>query len=248
MTAGPQKVLIVVSSHAAWPEADRTTGYWVGEVSHFAEVIQQAGFAFDVVSPEGGAAPMDPKSVKGMQSFDGGYKAYERNPVLQEKLANTLRPDQIDPADYAAIYFAGGHGTMWDFPGNDELAALTGRIYDSGAVVSAVCHGVAGLLDVRTADGSYLLEGHEVTGFANVEERLMGLSAKVPYLTETRMRERGATYRRGLPFTAHAVVDGRLVTGQNPGSTKKVAQRVVALLQARGGAAQDAGASAAGAP
>lgn len=96
--------------------------------------------------------------------------------------------------------------------------------------MGAVCHGVAGLLDVRLADGRYLLDGHEVTGFANVEERLMGLSSKVPYLTETKMRERGATSRRGLPFRAHAVVDGRLVTGQNPRSTKKVAQEVVALL------------------
>ncbi len=119
---------------------------------------------------------------------------------------------------------------MWDFPGNEALAKLAGRLYDGGGVVGAVCHGVAGLLDVQLADGSYLLNGHEVTGFANVEEKLMGLSSKVPYLTETKLKERGAKYRRGLPFTAHAVVDGRLVTGQNPGSTKKVAQEVVALL------------------
>jgi putative intracellular protease/amidase len=230
VTDTEKRVLIVVSSHREWPEAGRETGYWIGEVAHFAEVIQEAGFEFDVVSPEGGPPPMDPKSVKGMQSRDGGYKAYQRNPVLQEKLQNTLRPDQVDPDDYAAIYFAGGHGTMWDFPGNEELARLAGRLYDDGRVVGAVCHGVAGLLDFQLADGRYLLDGQEVTGFANVEEKLMGLSSKVPYLTETRMKERGAKYRRGLPFMAHAVVDSRLVTGQNPGSTKKVAQEVVALL------------------
>jgi putative intracellular protease/amidase len=230
VTDSGKKVLIVVSSHQDWSEAGRKTGYWIGEVSHFAEVVQEAGFEFDVVSPQGGAAPMDPKSVKGMQSLDGGYKAYQRNPALQEKLQNTLRPDQVDPDDYAAIYFAGGHGTMWDFPGNEALAKLAARLYDDGGVVGAVCHGVAGLLDVQLADGSYLLDGHEVTGFANVEEKLMGLSSKVPYLTETRMKERGANYSRGLPFMAHAVVDGRLVTGQNPGSTKKVAQEVVTLL------------------
>jgi putative intracellular protease/amidase len=226
-----KRILIVVSSHRDWSAAGRSTGYWIGEVSHFAEVVQKAGFEFDVVSPEGGAPPMDPKSVRGMQSRDGGYKAYQRNPVLQEKLQNTLRPHQVDADDYAAIYFAGGHGTMWDFPGNEELAKLAGRLYDDGRVVGAVCHGVAGLLDVQLADGRYLLDGHEVTGFANVEEKLMGLSSKVPYLTETKMKERGAKYRRGLPFMAHAVVDGRLVTGQNPGSTKKVAQEVVALLR-----------------
>lgn len=120
---------------------------------------------------------------------------------------------------------------MWDFPGNEALAALAGRLYDDGAVVGAVCHGVAGLLDVRLADGSYLLDEHRATGFANIEERLMGLTSKVPYLTETRMKERGARYERGLPFRSHAVVDGRLVTGQNPSSTKAVAREVVALLE-----------------
>jgi putative intracellular protease/amidase len=231
VTDETKRVLIVVSSHEDWPEADRKTGYWIGEVAHFVEVIQEAGIEFDVVSPQGGAAPMDPKSMKGMQSFDGGYKAYKRNAALQEKLQSTLRPEEVDPDDYAAIYFAGGHGTMWDFPGNEALARLAAQFYDSGRVVGAVCHGVAGLLDARLADGRYLLEGHEVTGFANVEERLMGYRSKVPYLTETRMRERGARYSRSLPFTAHAVVDGRLVTGQNPSSTKKVAQEVVALLR-----------------
>jgi putative intracellular protease/amidase len=225
-----KKILIVVSSHTEWSKADRKTGYWIGEVSHFAEVAQEAGFELDVVSPQGGAAPMDPKSVKGMQSFDRGYKAYLRNPELQRKLESTLRPDEVDAGDYAAIYFAGGHGTMWDFPGNEALAELAGRLYDGGGVVGAVCHGVTGLLDVQLADGKHLLDGREVTGFANVEERLMGLSSKVPYLTETRMKERGAKYRRGLPFMSHAVVDGRLVTGQNPGSTKEVAREVIALL------------------
>lgn len=123
---------------------------------------------------------MDPKSVKGMQSFDGGYKAYLRDPELQQKLAHTLRPDEVDPDDYAAIYFAGGHGTMWDFPGNEALAELTGRLYGGGGVVGAVCHGVTGLLDVQLSDGKYLLDGHQVTGFANIEERLMRLSSKVP--------------------------------------------------------------------
>lgn len=231
MTDSKKKVLIVVSSHQDWPEAGRETGYWVGEVSHFTEVIQEAGIDFDVVSPRGGPAPMDPKSAKGVQSLDGGYKAYSRNPELQEKLEGTLRPDQVDPADYAAIYFAGGHGTMWDFPGNEALAELAARLYDNGGVVGAVCHGAAGLLDVRLSDGTYLLDDHRATGFPNVEERLMGLSSKVPYLTETRMKERGAKYERGLPFMSHAVVDGRLVTGQNPSSTKAVAREVVALLE-----------------
>lgn len=231
MNKGRKKILVVVSSHEEWPEANRRTGYWVGEVSHFAEVVEEAGFEVDIVSPQGGAAPMDPKSVKGMQSLDGGFKAYERNPELQRKLEQTLRPDQVDVDYYAAVYFAGGHGTMWDFPGNEALARLAAQVYENGGVVSAVCHGAAGLLDTRLSDGSYLLDGQRATGFANIEERLMGLSSKVPYLTETRMKERGASYDRGLPFLSHVVVDGRLVTGQNPGSAKRVAREMVELLE-----------------
>lgn len=230
MIAEPKRVLIVVSSHRAWPEADRETGYWVGEVSHFVEALEGAGIDYDIVSPRGGEPPMDPKSVSGMQARDGGYRAYEGNPWLQEKLRDTLRPADVEASDYAAIYFAGGHGVMWDFRDNPELAALAAKLYEGGGVVSAVCHGVVGLLDVELGDGSSLIDGREVTGFANFEERLMRLTAKVPYLTETELKKRGGTYRRGLPFLPHAVVDGRLVTGQNPGSTKRVAEKVVGLL------------------
>jgi putative intracellular protease/amidase len=228
----PRKILIVVSSHAAWTSAGRSTGYWMGEVSHFAEVVQEAGFDFDVVSPQGGDAPMDPKSVRGPQSWDGGYRAYLKNPRLRAKLAATLRPDQIDSEAYVAIYYAGGHGTMWDFPGNEALARIAARTYERGQFVAAVCHGVTGLLDVRLANGKYLVDGRPVTGFANIEEKLMGLAGKVPYMTESRLRERGALYERGLPFLPNVVVSDRLVTGQNPGSTKAVARRLVALLAA----------------
>ncbi len=228
-----QKILIVVSSHENWPAANRQTGYWIGEVSHFCEVVEAAGFEYDVVSPQGGASPMDRHSVRGFQSWDGGYGAYQRNPGLQTKLEATLRPDQVRADDYAAIYYAGGHGAMWDFPGNQPLAKLTAAMYERGKVVAAVCHGVTGLLDVRLSDGSYLLAGRRVTGFANVEEKMMGLGSKVPFLTESMMRERGGEYIRGLPFMSHVIASERLVTGQNPRSTKAVARKVVALLSAQ---------------
>jgi putative intracellular protease/amidase len=226
------KVLIVVSSHSAWTNAGRSTGYWVGEVSHFAEIVQEAGVAFDIVSPQGGEPPMDPKSVRGPQALDGGYRAYRKNPTLQAKLTATLRPDQVDVDAYDAIYYAGGHGTMWDFPANETLAKIAARTYERGKFVAAVCHGVTGLLNVQLADGKYLIDGRPLTGFANIEERLMGLASKVPYLTETKLRERGARYERGLPFLPNVVVSDRLVTGQNPGSTRAVARRLVTLLAA----------------
>jgi len=225
------KILVVVTSHADWPAAGRRTGYWVGEVSHFAEVVEAAGHEIDVVSPLGGEAPADPKSVSGPQSLDGGQSALQRNPELRAKLADTLRPDEVDAAAYRAIYYAGGHGTMFDFPDDAGLATLASEIHERGGVVSAVCHGVTGLLNIRLADDEYLVAGQPVTGFPNVEERLMGLADKVPYLTETRLRERGADYRRGAPFLSHTEVSGRLLTGQNPRSSKAVARNVVAALR-----------------
>lgn len=225
------KILVAVTSHSEWPAARRSTGYWVGEVSHFVEVVEAAGHEVDVVSPLGGAAPVDRKSVSGPQSMDGGQAALARNPALQKKLADTMRPDEAVAADYTAIYYAGGHGTMFDFPDDAGLAALAAEIYERGGVVSAVCHGVTGLLNIRLSDGSYLIDGRPVTGFANVEERLMGLAEKVPYLTETRMRERGGDYRRGAPFFAYSVVSGTLITGQNPRSSKVTAKNVLTALQ-----------------
>jgi putative intracellular protease/amidase len=228
-----KKILAVVSSHNEFPGARRSTGYWVGEISHFAEVVEAAHFELDVVSPRGGKAPMDPKSIKGFQSWDGGLGAYERNPALQAKLAATGRADGADADDYAAVYFAGGHGTMWDFADNAALGALAARLYEQGKVVSAVCHGVTGLLGATLSNGKALVDGHELTGFANIEEKLMRLDSKVPFLLESEVRKRNGRYQRGLPFLSHVVVSGRLVTGQNPGSTKAVAKKVVELLQAK---------------
>ncbi|HEX8819371.1 MAG TPA: type 1 glutamine amidotransferase domain-containing protein [Archangium sp.] len=231
MNAASKRILVVVTSHREWSEAGRETGYWAGEVSHFCEVLREEGYDFDMVSPLGGPAPIDQKSVSGYQSWDGGYAALLRDPALKEKLENTLRPEDVRPEDYAAIYYVGGHGTMWDFPGNEKLAEVAARLYEQGRPVAAVCHGVTGLLNIKLSTGEYLLQGKPVTGFANIEERLMGLSSKVPFLTEDEMKKRGALYRRGLPFTAHVEVGERLVTGQNPRSSKRVAQELVKLLK-----------------
>jgi putative intracellular protease/amidase len=202
----------------------------VGEVSHFAEIVEAADFEIDVASPRGGPAPMDPKSVRGLQALDGGYSAYQRNSGLQKKLGDTLTLDRVRAEDYAAIYFAGGHGTMWDFPSNDALGQLAVQLYERGRHVSAVCHGVTGLFSAKLGSGKYLVEGQPVTGFANVEEKLIGLASKVPFLTESGLVERGARYERGLPFLSHVVTGERLVTGQNPASTKAVARELVRQL------------------
>ena len=132
---------------------------------------------------------------------------------------------------YAAIFFAGGHGTMWDFPDDARLQRLTATIYEKGGVVGAVCHGPAALVNVKLSDGSYLVAGRTVAGFTNEEEEAVGLTKVVPFLLESRMIERGATITKAANFQAHSVADARVVTGQNPASATGVAEKIVGLLK-----------------
>lgn len=145
--------------------------------------------------------------------------------------AHPARPDALDPADFDAIYFTGGHAVMWDFPDDAGLQRLTRGIYERGGIVSSVCHGYCGLLNTTLSDGTLLVAGRRITGYSWVEEILAGVAKKVPYNVEQEMARRGARYEKALlPFTSNVVVDGRLVTGQNPQSAKATAEQVVALL------------------
>lgn len=138
----------------------------------------------------------------------------------------------IDASEFDAIYFTGGHAVMWDFPDNEGLQRITRAIHERGGIVSSVCHGYCGLLDTRLADGTLLVAGRRVTGFSWREEVLAGVAAKMPYNAEEEMKRRGARYEKAwLPFVSNVVVDGRLVTGQNPTSAKATAEHVADLLK-----------------
>lgn len=146
-------------------------------------------------------------------------------------LDDTASPDQIDPGDYDAIYFTGGHAVMWDFPDSEGLQRLTREIWESGKVVGAVCHGYCGLLNVRLSNGELLVRDRRLTGFSWREEVLADVANEMPYNAEQQMKDRGARYSKALlPFLSYTVTDGQLVTGQNPGSAKATARRVVDLL------------------
>lgn len=224
-----KKILVVVTSISKYPNMDRPTGLWLGEAVHFVEKVEAAGFEVDFVSPQGGYTPIDPASLSEM-ALPIDWEFYQ-NRSFMDRLGATLRPAQVNPDDYAAIYFAGGHGVIWDFPDNAELQKLSARIYESGGVVSSVCHGAAGLLNIRLTDGSLLIAGKNVTGFSNEEERLAKLDQHVPFLTEDELKQRGANYLKAdQPFTTFAVKSDRLVTGQNPQSGAAVAEQVLAIL------------------
>ncbi|ARQ67549.1 type 1 glutamine amidotransferase domain-containing protein [Streptomyces marincola] len=229
----PKKVLFALTSHGDLGDTGRRTGFYVPEVAHPADVFRRAGFEIAYVSVSGGAPPQD-----GIDPDDAVVAEFLADSETRRALAATPTPAQLDPADYDVIYFAGGHGTMWDFPESAELAGLAAEVYERGGVVAAVCHGPAALVNVKLTDGSYLVAGKQVASFTDDEEEAVGLTSVVPFLLETALVERGAKHTKAANFAPHAVADQRLVTGQNPASAAQVAELAVAeLAAARTGAA-----------
>lgn len=226
----PKRILNVVTNVGHYDDADHPTGLWLSELTHAWHVFDEAGFEQTLVSPAGGAVPLEPRSLK-FPNYDKTAKAWRNAPSKMALLENTLRPDQVDSADYDAIYFTGGHAVMYDFPDSEGLQRIAREIYERDGIVSSVCHGYCGLLNIRLTDGSYLIAGKKMTGFAWIEEVLARVDKLVPYNAEERAKERGALYEKAkLPFVSYTAIDGNLVTGQNPGSAKATAKRVVALL------------------
>lgn len=225
-----KRILHVVSNVSHYADPDKPTGLWLSELTHAHDIFAERGFAQTIVSPKGGVSPLEPRALK-WPLLDASAKAWLNDPQRMALLQTTASPDAIDPADFDAIYFTGGHAVMWDFPDSEGLQAITRAIWERGGIVSAVCHGYCGLLNSRLSDGNLLVKGRKVTGFSWNEEVLAGVAADMPYNAEAEMKQRGARYNKALlPFVSHVVTDGRLVTGQNPGSAKATAKQVAALL------------------
>jgi putative intracellular protease/amidase len=207
-----KRILNVVTNVSHYEDPTEPTGLWLSELTHAYQVFAKAGYEQTIVSPSGGASPLEPRSMK-FPNYDKSAKAWRTNDRKMLLLHRTAAPKDIDSADFDAIYF-------------------TGEIFERGGVVSSVCHGYCGLLNTTLSDGSLFVAGRKLTGFAWSEEVLARVAKLVPYNAEAEMKKRGARYGKGLiPFASHVVVDGRLVTGQNPGSAKATAKRVVSVLE-----------------
>jgi len=225
----PKKALVVVTSVEKYPHEDKATGLWFGEAVHFTEAMEKAGFTVDICSPKGGYVPIDPSSLQAFNiPVDWKYYAC---PEFRRKLGASLYPDQVNADEYCVIYFAGGHGTLWDFYDNPKLQEISRKIYEKNGVVSSVCHGAVGLLNIKLSDGSFLIKGKKVSGFSNKEEAAANMTNHVPFLTEDELKKRGGIYQEAPEiFTPFAVADGRLVSGQNPASAGSVAEKVLQVL------------------
>lgn len=210
---------------------DRLTGLWLSELTHFYDELAKSGWDCDFVSPNGGYVPLDPHSLTMMDDVDRYY--YKDVEFRNNALGNTLRPEQINAEDYDLIYFAGGHGTMWDFPNSENIAEIASTIYKNGGVVSAVCHGVAGLLPIKDEEGNPLINNKIVTGFTNEEEALNGTSEMVPFMTLDALAEKGAKVEFETPFTPVVRKDDRIFTGQNHQTARSLGKVVVDYFKSK---------------
>ncbi|MFJ2555326.1 MULTISPECIES: type 1 glutamine amidotransferase domain-containing protein [unclassified Streptomyces] len=229
-TTRPRRVLYVLTSHATLGDTGEPTGFHLGETVAPWQRLRADGHTVDFVSVRGGRPP-----VIGYDPDDPAQRAFLADPEGGGRLARTPRPEEVDPAAYAGVFFVGGHGTMWDFRGHRALHTLGRVVYESGGVVAAICHGPAALVDLTLSDGTHLVDGHELTAFSHASETARGLADVVPFSLQSELEERGAVFSAAYDRSPHVVVSGRLVTGQNPQSAAELGERMAALLRVAGG-------------
>jgi putative intracellular protease/amidase len=224
------KIVMVLTSHDRLGDTGRKTGFWLEEFAAPYFVFRDAGVELTLASPKGGQPPIDPKSdlpenqTAAMARFKGDRGA-------QEALAHTIRLADVRAADYDTVFYVGGHGPMWDLAESPISIALLESFYESGKPIALVCHS-PGVLRHVTSNGAPLVKGKRVTGFTNEEEEEVQLTHVVPFLVEDELKRLGATFEKLPNWQPFAVVDGRLVTGQNPASSTSAANALLGVLAA----------------
>jgi len=225
------KILMVLTSHDKLGHTGENTGFWLEEFAAPYYAFLDAGAEITLASPKGGQPPLDPTSDEEDHQTDA-TRRFKADAQAQDALASTRRLSGIDPDDFDAVFYPGGHGPLWDLSGDTTSIDLIRTMLESGRPVGAVCHAPAALTEVKGSDGGYIVSGRRVTGFTNTEEEAVGLTGVVPFLVESRLAQRGGQFRRGADWASHVEVDGLLVTGQNPASSAPAAQAVIELLDA----------------
>lgn len=225
------RILMVATSADRMTPGTEPTGVWLEELTTPYYAFRDAGAEVTLASIAGGAVPVDQRSVNADGENDPSVERYLKDADLQAEVANTPVFTDVDPAGYDALFLPGGHGTMFDYPGSEALARLVERFDREGKIVAAVCHGPAGLVSAKKADGTPFVAGRRVAAFTDSEERAVGLDQAVPFLLESHLKELGARHEGGPDFQPFALRDDRLVTGQNPQSAARTAELVMEALK-----------------
>lgn len=216
-------VLMIVTSAARMSNGE-PTGLWLEEFAVPYNLLRNAGHEVTVASPRGGAVPIDPRSVKEEPPADWADAV--------ARLEDAVPLSGVRSADFVAVFVPGGHGTMFDFPGDPHVAGLLAGFHHAGKPIAAVCHGPAAFVDVVREDGLPLVDGFTLTAFSDMEEKLAGLADAVPFLLSERLRALGAKVENGLPLLSHVREDRNLLTGQNPKSSARLAELLIERLAA----------------
>ncbi|MEC6907314.1 type 1 glutamine amidotransferase domain-containing protein [Photobacterium piscicola] len=219
-------ILIVLTSHQNLGTTTAKTGLWLDEFTVPFYLFKDNNDTVTLASPLGGQVPIDPNSdTPEMQTESVVRFKSDTNAITQ--LANTLLLSTINPADYDAVFYPGGHGPLWDLSQDTASKKIIESSYQHNKPTGLVCHGPAALKAPQNADGSPLIMGKNVTGFSNSEEDAVGLSTVVPFLLEDMLTDQGAHYSKGPDWQSYIVVDGNLITGQNPASAQAVAAEII---------------------
>jgi putative intracellular protease/amidase len=225
------KILMVLTSHDQLGNTGHKTGFWLEEFAAPYYVFRDAGATVTLASPKGGQPPIDPKSDL-PENQTPAMERFKQDSAAQKHLSQTLKLSSIRADDFDTVFYPGGHGPMWDLAEDPVSIALIEAFYNSGKPVAAVCH-APGALHRVMYQGAPLVKGKRVTGFTNSEEEAVQLTNVVPFLVEDELKRLGGLYEKASDWESFAIVDDRLITGQNPASSTAAAQALIGVLATR---------------
>ncbi|HET8753738.1 MAG TPA: type 1 glutamine amidotransferase domain-containing protein [Salinimicrobium sp.] len=223
------KILMVLTSHAELGDTGKKTGFWVEEFAAPYYILADAGAEITLASPDGGKPPIDPSSTQENAQTEA-TRRFDKDHELQKKLENTKKLEYIKAAEFDAVFYPGGHGPLWDLTNNLHSIALIEKFYEEMKPTAFVCHAPGVLANVEI-NNEPLVRGKNVTGFANTEEEAVGLTDVVPFLVEDKLNQLGANYSKCSDWSSYVMVDGTLITGQNPASSADAARELLKKLE-----------------
>ncbi|WNH12295.1 type 1 glutamine amidotransferase domain-containing protein [Thalassobellus suaedae] len=223
-------ILFVLTSHDKLGDTGKKTGFWVEEFANPYYTLLDQGAHITIATPKGGAAPIDPSS-DAPDAATEATKRFDNDPEAKAHIANTKVLADMNPDDFDAVFYPGGHGPLWDLANDATSIALIEKFNSQEKPIAFVCHAPAALKGVKNADGTPLVKGKKVTGFTNTEEAAVGLTDVVPFLVEDMLAEKGGIYSKKADWAGYAIQDGHLITGQNPASSELVAEKLLESLK-----------------
>lgn len=225
------KILMVLTSHDQLGDTGKKTGFWLEEFAAPYYALKDAGAEITLASPKGGQPPLDPKSDDADAQTDD-TRRFKADADAQKALASTVLLSGVDAADFDAVFYPGGHGPLWDLAEDAHSISLIEALVKADKPVAAVCHAPGVLKSVKGTGGEPLVKGRAVTGFTNTEEDAVGLTEVVPFLVEDMLKANGGRYAKGADWASFVQVDGKLITGQNPASSREAAEALLKVLKA----------------